>query len=595
MKSKIISIVFWLFFCSIFLISSQTKSYIARGHSVTSKFFLLKGNFQALRLSDPVNHIIEKAKSVIPKKKNIEISPRKWTITRCKARYALYPFELNKEKDWDFFIDLDRSIKNPPTNWKRLKISPKVNIYAKPGVEFLPEKPDHFIKKYPSLFIFLTFLWVTLFHVLMGALILSLLKISYQSIGIVWYLSTTYLAGFVCLSLAVWAYLLVGGAFEQIDIIILWGSILGLASFWSKHRFINDFRGMMNSRTWTPETQSTFIDKAFLVATIALMLIVILPTVLSPVWSWDAMSHWIMKSKVIFHQKALAFDYTGHNEYPILWPLNVAIYFMFSGGTYDELAKWASSLLFCSLIFQLIGGLKLLKLKYQQIWILIGIFLMCFLTHTMSTAYAENAFSAFFCATLVAIVAYFQQGKDNKYLILAAIMAIGLSTVKLEGAIASGMIALVFASLGSPPFSNRKYWFNALCIASTCLIAFLWIFWQHHVGFFNKSIHLKGGITLNSVQTILLELPRSLELVYGWKVFGFLGIFALSLVLGLKRKKPEVETFLLRITILLILFTIAAFAKWNAAEISRQIPTIARIFLHSLPAMILYIGCQIKN
>jgi len=589
-----VSFVFLIFVFGTLILSSQVRNYFQGAYSTAVSFYKANGNFQVLRLSDPINFTIQRAKIVIPKDARVGMSPQNWVWTRCKARYALYPFELTKETDWEYFIDFDHGIKNPTDHWKQLTLFRNVVLYAKPGFEFLTKGPSPPLKNYPGGSIFIVFLGVIVFHILVGTAILSLLNISCQPQQRVWYLSIAYLAGYVCLTLSTWLYLLVGGPFEKIYMLSLWGLILVLLIICSKKAWINNLKETMSFKNRTSETGLGLIGKTFLFLSMVLILTIVLLTVLTPVLSWDAMSHWIMKSKVIFHQKALVFDYTGHNEYPILWPLNVAIQFLFAGGTYDELAKWTSAALFLSLIVQLISGLRMLRLGERWIWMLISTFLLCFLTDNMMIAYAENAFYAFFTATMVASIAYFQNNKDKKYFILTVFMAIGLSAVKLEGAIASGIIAFAFASLGAPPFSNKKYWFNALCISSTCLVTGAWIYWQYKAGYFSESIHAQEPFTLEKIKYILMLLPKSLAIVFGWKSFGFFGLFAAFFILRIKTKKTDLEALLLRTAGILILFTVIAFTKWNAAEIPRQTPTLARIFFHALPAMLLYLGCQIK-
>lgn len=593
-KSTIISLGLLFFVFGTAILSSQVLVYILWAGSSAVSFYRANGSFQTLRSLDPINIAIQKANNVIPKGAQVEMSPKEWVLARCKARYALYPLELITNKDWGYFIDFDQSVTSPDDDWTQLNIFRNVIIYAKPGFEFLTGEPGNYSQHYPEIFIAFTFLWTTLFYILTGLAILSLFNISCEPRQKLWYISTSYLVGFVGLTGVTWIYLLLGSPFEREYVFALWTFTLLCIITCSHREFINNLKALLRFRSKTPQGSMEPIDKCFLVLTVVLVSVIILGTVLTPVWSWDAMSHWVMKAKVIFHHKALIFDYTHHNEYPILWPLSVAIQFLFAGGAYEELAKWASASLFCSFIIQLIGGLRVLQLRNKWVWVLTGAFLTCFLINDMIMAYAENAFSAFCCATLVAIAVYFQQGQDKKYLVLAVVMAIGLSTVKLEGAVASGIIAFAFASLGSPPFSSRTYWLNALSISSTGLITGAWALWQYKLGYFSESIHVQEQITVDKIQDIVMLLPKSLESVFGWQAFGFLGVLAVLVVLRIKDRKTDLEMLLLRTAGLLILFTVVAFTTWNAAEISRQVKTPARIFFHALPAMVLYLGCQIK-
>ena len=76
--------------------------------------------------------------------------------------------------------------------------------------------------------------------------------------------------------------------------------------------------------------------------------------------------------------------------------------------------------------------------------------------------------------------------------------------MKQEGIIATGIIAFVMASLGTPMFSNKKNWFFAASILSACLLPIGWIFRQYNEGYFSRSIHFSESITLAKVQHILI-------------------------------------------------------------------------------------------
>ena len=583
------NILFAFFLCLFFFLvitSNKIHDLVLRTYSTVEDFSQAKGNMQYLRLMDPVNYAVFKAKTIIPENAKVDLSPKNWVFTRCTARYALYPFELNK--DWDFFIDYDQSITNPPPDWKSLKLFRNIVIYAKPGFEFLKTSKEEPISLYPGGTIVLTFLWISAFYVLTGIAVLSAIKIPYYPERRHWFLSTSYLVGFVCLTCAVWVYLLLGGAFEKSHVFIIWTGFLISAIFFSKSDFLQKLKSVFSARKTNVEEGSSLIEKLLIVIATFCLLMIILTTVLSPVWSWDAMSHWIMKSKVIFHHKILSFSYTHSNEYPILWPLSVANYFLFADGMYDEFAKWSSALLFVCCISQIVGCLRFMKLNRRWIWMLVNIFLFGFYSTNMTIAYAENAFYAFSTGAIVALLAHFRSKERVKYIILTVIMAIGLSSVKLEGMIATGIIAVVMASLGVPMFSNKKNWFFAASILSACLLPIGWIIRQFNQGYFNSVPNdFAESITLAKVQHIVMLMSQSLMLAFELKGICVLILFSIFCIVRVKKKKDETERFLFRVSLLLVFFSIGAFTFWDTASIAGQIPTLARIFLHSVPVIIL--------
>lgn len=583
----------FLFLFFFFVITSnKIHALILRTYSSVAEFYDAKGNMQYLRLRDPINYAAHQAKSIIPENAKVDLSPRDWVFARCQARYFLYPFELNK--DWDFFIDYDQSIKDPPSNWKSVKLFRNIIIYAKPGFEFLKDSKDESIRSYPTGPIVFTFIWVSLFYVLIGIAVLSLIKIPYDPEQRHWFLSTSYLAGFVCLTSFTLGYLILGGAFEKIHVFIMWTGILLVAIFFSRSDLLKNLKLIFCARKTNIEEGSNLIEKLLIVLAAGSLFMIILTTVLSPVLSWDAMSHWIMKSKVIFTHKALSFSYTTHNDYPLLWPLSVANHFLFAGGMYDELAKWSSALLFLCCISQIVGCLRFMKLSKRLIWMLLNIFLLGFYSTNMTIAYAENAFYVFTTGTVFAILASFQNKERFNYLFLTVIMAIGLSSVKQEGIVAVAIIAFVVASLGHPMFSNKKNWFFAASIMSVCLFPIVWTFRQYNEGYFRSSIHFSEIITLDKVQHIVVLMSQSLMLAFEFKGIAILVLFAIFCIVRINKNKDETEIFLFRVSLLLILFSFAAFTCWTTASIAGQMPTLARIFLHSVPVIILYLGYQIK-
>lgn len=590
-------LIFALFFISVFLTSFKLNNNLRIAYGTVASFCHARGNFQALRLSDPINYASYKVRSAITPESKVDMSPQEYNMLRVTARYALYPLELNK--NWDYFIDFDQGISAPSEEWKRQEILPNILLYAKKGAEFtLPSDASLNLKGYPQTYIFLTFLGITIFYVIVGIAILALIKIPCLPGERFWYLSTSYLLGFVSITTVVWGYLILGGPFERMPVSLICLTVFALLIMPSPKIFVANLLDQLNFKRSFAKAKQILTDQPLLsVAAIALISIIILSTILTPVFGWDAMSHWIIKSKVVFQHKHLDFHYTHLNGYPLLWPLNIALGFLFAGGIYDELAQWTSAAIFLAFIFQLTGGLKKLKLPSRWTLILLITFLLCFMSSYMTSSYAENILFAFLSGTLVAVILVLQNNHDKKYLLLAILMALGLSTSKMEGAVATGIIAFGLASLGSPPFRSRKNLLNAIYIASTCVITAAWLLWINHMGYPHGSDSFKESFSLNKIPQILSLLFISLWKELGWEAFGFFGIFIFFLLIRPKEKTSGSEIFLLRTIVLLFFFTVAAFTKWNMAKLSdpAQIATLARIFNHISPAMILYLGTRIHS
>lgn len=581
---------------SFFILPQKTVQSFAQSRQTIGQFINAQGNFQQLRLSDPIHRSAYIIKKILPPDAKLSMSPKNWTYTRCKARYALYPLELTHPKDWNAFLDMDRQMNDPTAGLNTLAISNTVRLFVNPEVAL--NRSATIPQKYPGLYIFVVFLCLTAIHIFTGILFLTLLKIMPTPLGKIYFLSTSYLSGFAILTLSTWGFIIAGGHFHPLSIGGLWGMLIITLGMLTRKQLLSTVRSLMAPDIHGGKNANHLIADIFQIIGILLILNIVLTTALRPVWSWDAMSHWIMKSQVIFHHKGFNFNYTHSNYYPLIWPLNVSLHYLFTGGIYDELAKWISSLLFLSFIGQLMGGLRLIKLDQTAIWILISAFLACLTTWTMTSAYAENALNAYLTAVLVAIIA--QLNKKNaahsgSFLPLITLLALGLSAAKLEGAAANVMIAVVIISCGRKPFQNKHYWINGVCIISTCLIPFLWSFWLKQNGYFSEIYHLNNPLSLAKIQLTLSILMKTVWHVYDWRIFLFLGLFLIVTILAHLRKQEDTGKFLLRTAWALLVFTVIAFSRWKASEIPQQADTVVRIFSHALPAMMLSIGYCMKN
>jgi hypothetical protein len=170
------------------------------------------------------------------------------------------------------------------------------------------------------------------------------------------------------------------------------------------------------------------------------------------------MANWLLKSKVIAHEQSLNIHYTyrQHNYYPILWPLHLAIQYTIQTGTPDEVAKWTSAfILFCFFIL-LFKSLQLLKVQQKHIWPSMLIFTAFFITdNPINSALPENAFLTLLTGLIATSLLWLENLDNRKLKAMMAILALGLSLIKLEGSFATLFVAIALLCSDSRHSRNR--------------------------------------------------------------------------------------------------------------------------------------------
>ena len=324
---------------------------------------------------------------------------------------------------------------------------------------------------------------------------------------------------------------------------------------------------------------------------IPMICFIVLWIISTPVIDWDSMENWLIKSKMIFHQKNLNLQYTydDHNEYPILWPLSVAAQFTLASGDYDEISKWASALFFVIFLTQLNKGLQLLNVSKKYFWGILLIYIAFFVSSIpFISALPEIPFLTFLSAFFVSVFLWLEAPQDKKRFILILIITLGLNLIKLEGFVATTFIAFCLFFAVRKNLSTRYLGFCTSIILLTTLLPLLWIKWVNMQGFASGISHFEGGLSFKKLP-LLIKTNMSYFLYHGeWNVF-LIPIAYLTFFPN-KRQWNEREIFLLRVCILLMLFKWFAMIGWEVGWISSKglyPDTTWRLFLHVSPSLIL--------
>ena len=576
----------------ILVFSSKIPIIITKARVTVREFISSGFSYERLSRRDPIFDTIEQAKKIIPKDAIVDVSPQEWEMDRVKARYVLYPLNMQKiQQEWDYFIDLQNVYNGQINGLKNEKLPNGISVFAKPGHSFVSQNIQMLTPS--TAYVLLVFLLISSLHIFMGTRILSILRINLND-GLLWYFSTSYGLGFCVLTLVVWILLLCGLQLTAMNTIIAW-SIVGIfiLAFEIKTR-----RKYLKFITGSPEIlkqiYSSFKPSLHTIVFIIVITAVLLITVLNPVTSWDAMSHWLMKSKVIFHEKALNFEFTHHNQYPILWSLGIAINYSLLGGCYDFIAKWQIGIFFLAFILQLRSALLFLGTDKKTVYILLILFIACFYQESITWAYAETPFLYFYAALLSAIIAWTNNTSTTPYLILGMIFAISLTLIKFEGGIACMIVAVSVSISYYKHVFKRKNWIWIVGLFLVIFIELAWIEWNRSNGYLPALSHFSSGPTVEKVKVII---SVSIKLASKWQIGSglFMGIlFAALIVLQGKVKEDTLAIFC--ITMGMVAFSGLALLGWRKDLIVQVGPqAIPRLFLHATPAITLYCASLINQ
>jgi hypothetical protein len=288
------------------------------------------------------------------------------------------------------------------------------------------------------------------------------------------------------------------------------------------------------------------------------------------------------------------FNSTHHNQYPILWPLNIAMQFSLSGGWYDELAKWTAAILFMSFVCQLIGCFRLLRMNNTWTSFFLLVYFACFFHISMTWAYAENAFLAFFGGALAWILRWIEDSHKKNYVIVGVLMAVGLALVKFEGGVGSVILGISLALLFNKRVVSGGAWLPVICLLLAPVLPIGWLLWNKSAGFLPEISHVDAGL---SFQKILYVIEQNLFIASRSHIGrGFFFGMLLFALLKFSKSLTKTEIFLLLTSLGMVSFSAFGIIGWDMDMIqSTAKSAIPRLFLHSTPALIVLLGSLIMN
>jgi len=577
-KNKIRLIYIFVFF--MFVIKMLPEFFYVR--AAIRDFCSSRGNYDLMRHRGPIFSVVFEADQVIPRKATFDMSRSQWEQPRVATRYFLYPREFSN--DWSFYIDVDQKVNPSIKQWKRHILPSGAVIYAREGHEFVKYvKPAGY---YSLIRLAAVVIFCVLINLLVGLLICLLLDIPFKEGERGYYLSTAYLLGFFILTGVIWLALLLGFLLSRTLIISVWCIILVLLLLKNKKKilyFANKFEiDFQSLRLLSSRSSNLFLNFLF----VTFILSVAVAIALTPVYDWDSLSHWILKSKVLFYQQHLDFSYTHINFYPLLWPLHIAIQFIFLGQDYDAVASWMTSLMFIAFMLQLRAGLKILLVKEWHSLISIMLFFSLFFNSTFHMTKPENIFLAFQTASIVAILVWIREPNKRNYFYLSFIFISAMSLTKLEGAISSIIMGISLFLVYYKNFSWKQiinvYGFFIVPV----FVILLWMLWVKINGGYVSVSHFQKGFSLEKVGALCVIVKN--YLVTHRELFFIFILLSLLPLIILFRPIRLSEKFLVYIFCGLTFFSGIAILGWPSESLANMFEEASiRLFIHAAPAWVL--------
>jgi len=519
---------------------------------------------------------------------------RRGNWTEVRVRYAMCPnnrtsaFWTVDDHRWQYFLDMGREVKDPPPEWNSVRLSGGVMLYSRPGYEIPPPAPRPAASLKRRLFAFAVLLFA---QTLGGFAALSVAGIGPERGGSLWFLGASFLAGFAMLTGALWVWLVLGGSLTPAAVWIVAIGIPLLLGLPACRRCASRLRELVAEKSLRASLPLSPLGAAVAIGVAYYVSLYLVPVVLSPVYSFDALSHWVYKANVLFQIPTLeSSKFTRLNEYPLLWPLNIAMQYVLAGGIHDELAKWTIAALLIAFLTQLMGACAMLGVSPLFTWAFLPLFIICFNDPSLRWAYADTPLIAFLAAALAALTGVFGKEGRLRYLVPGFLFLCAVAGTKFEGGPTVIVVAAALA-LCWPRFPLS--WRGWLVGASFCLPALITIGWHWHQSSrgFVKEAHFQEPVTWGKVQLLFDNIfapPDYWTGAAGWTLFAGMALFV-ALRFG-EVWRPG-ERFLAITGLGLLGLSIVAFLGWPANFIRHQVYTaLPRLILHAAPALFLFVA-----
>ena len=583
--------------CLVLILASLTVSgswFLCKKAYISAKIFAQSGfDYDQLRRNQKLIGAALKARDILPPEAGVRIPFKRRGLSYVILQYSLFPHRITETSE--FYLDGINRFPGNPSQWVQIPLSADASLYVRPDAVKRLLSPNASALPLPLLLV--AALFFAGYNIVTGGFMLKALGLGLKEWGRLWYYVTAYLVGYFLSTALIWILMMLGMRLSPGSVLFVWGALamlLGLPVSWS----VEPREPVPPDRTGGLQAGGLLLAGLLSAATAG----VFIATVSTGVFDWDGMSHWILKSKTVYHYQWLNFEHTHLNIYPLLWPLNIACQFAVLGGMHDELAKWTAGFCFIVFVVQILKALQVLGLRPAARYFAV-LFFVVSAFHDLTKpwwyvqftfANAENLFLAFWSALLTVVLAWIRNKDRSRYLWLAFILMAGLNLTKLEGMVATGILILTMLLLYRKIFFSPRAGTWLLAVFLSIGLPLGWMQWIHWQGFPSALAHFKEGLSLGKFMQLLRLNTRNYfsnnlpvySLVLGFYVFAFRKL----------SRWLEPEIFLGIVSAGMVLFVWVAHSGSTAQDLSDIPPEVfPRLFLHAAPPLLLLFASRIAR
>lgn len=540
----------------------------------------------------------KEAKQIIPPDAHawMTFDAKEWVRDVVRGRYVLYPGGRDKGGEFSFLVDTGKRVEEPAdSSWKSYELSNGVMVYAvKPEADFLdsPRPPP----TYSATRVGITFVVLTLVYWVIGLAFLNLLRVRPSDGGSLWHAGASYLLGYFATAALVWILMLLGGPLNPATVLCCIAVTLAVAVFFARKGLAARLRELGSRENLAQNLPRGGVGVLVLVLALVIVGVIFVITITTPINTNDPFSTWIFKSRVFFHQQHLVFDRTHNNEYPVFWPLSIAMQYTLIGGTHDEVVKWTVALLVLAMMTQIMGAFSYLKVERNWAWIFITLYFAFFYHPHFTHAYAEVIFMSYLTAMLTSALACLRVPSRSGFLALGFLMALGLASTRPEGFVPSAIVGIAYAMVQQKPWFSKRAWLALVLFTAPVLIMVCWRQYGLRHGWPGMGINTQGltSFSLHKLWVMIRSMYYDVQrLGQGQELFGGAALIAL---LQFRRKWTREEVFLGLVSAASLLFIGGALfgmtVEW-IAEYSRTI-TIRQV-IHASPPLLMLMASHLAR
>jgi hypothetical protein len=456
------------------------------------------------------------------------------------------------------------------------RLRPDVMLYGKTEIRSKPykEQNKHWSYYMAVTLIYILFTWITGRWVVI--LCLSELE---DSNRLPW---IAFPVGFVVVNLVTMLYAIYCNSKpSQMEYIFLVGACTAPALFYWRRLFIGIFR-------FRKVKDVDLVSATLYGLSIVSLSLIVFQLLIAPMLTGDAVAHWMLKSKIIFHQ-GYDFSFGNRMEYPIFWSNYAGVAYHLAGAAYDQMSKWIQVVVVLSYVGILMTIARELRLSHLATGLLLfGSFAMS-QSFFFAAMYAETIHTLFILLIVQQGLHYANSGKLS--LLLLVVGFVGVVMTKIEG-IPQG--AILAAGIGSMICYRRGlFTIDGLkpmaAFAVSLLVYGLWIAFS------------KQFIDIGAVETLQVRNePMSLFKIYKWakvtcnnmsQTDSSIGmLIGMAMILTLINRAWDIRLYFVLYTgILMLAFSQAAILGWKLEKIlTDSTHATPRLFSHAMPFVVIF-------